>query len=300
MQKTQIDQYDMLLAVENHFDDNPTVWAGNVPLTTAKTQFATKIDEIAMQVALQLLNPTGITVDKANLRNDLQDKGFAISAAVSAYAAATPGKNDLYNRVNFSKTDFERFREAELIGVITNLHQEATVALPNLEPYGVTAASLSSLLVANTAFGAIMKNPNEAIAKRKAATDEIAKLLPEAIAIAETRLDNLMVGLASSQPQFAAIYTNLRALNSTQTNPLSLTITTLKAVTNEPIANAKLEIVGEGITRISSARGYNTVQNLIVGPHQITVTHPNYVTQTVAFTIVTGETTELVIALAPQ
>jgi hypothetical protein len=108
-----------------------------------------------------------------------------------------------------------------------------------------------------------------------------------------------MVGLVATQPQFAEIYTAVRALNSSPTNPLSVTITTLNAVTNEPIANANLEIVGEGITRISSQRGYNTIQNLIAGPHQIKVTHPNYTTQTVPFSIVSGETTELVVLLEP-
>jgi hypothetical protein len=297
MQKTQIDQYDMLLTVENHFEDNPTLWSANVPLTAAKTQFSAKIDEIAVEVATQLLNPVGITIDKANLRNDLQNKGFAVSAAISGYAAAVPGKNDLYDRVHFTKTDFDRFREAELLGVITNMHREATTEIVNLAPYGVTAATLTALLAANNAFGAIMKNPNTAIAKRKAATDRIAVLLPEAIRLAETRLDNLVTGLSVAQPQFAAIYSNVRALNSTQTNPLSLTITTLRAVTNEPIANANIEIVSEGITRISSDRGYNTVQNLVAGPHQIKVTHPNFVTQTVSFTVVSGETTELIVVL---
>ena len=297
MQKTQIDQYDMLLTVENHLEDNPTLWSGNVPLTAAKTQFSAKIDEIAVEVAIQLLNPVGITIDKANLRSDLQNKGFALSSAISAYAAAAPGKNDLYNRVHFVKSDFDRFREAELLGVITNLHREATIEIANLAPYGITAATLTALLAANNAFGAIMKNPNAAIAKRKAATDRIAVLLPEAITLTETRLDNLIEGLSATQPQFAQIYSNVRALNSTQTNPLSLTITTLRAVTNEPIANAVIEIIGEGITRVSSDRGYNTVQNLVAGPHRIEVSHPNFVTQTVSFTIVSGETTELVVSL---
>lgn len=297
MLKTQIDQYDMLLTVENHFDDNPTAWSANAPLTAAKTLFSAKIDDIALEVAIQLVNPTGATVDKANLRTDLESKGFTISAAVSGYASATVGKNDLYNRVYLSKNDFYKFREAELLGVITNLHREATTELANLATYGVTAPSLTALLAANNAFGAIMKNPGEAIAKRKSATDRIAVLLPEAITLAETRLDNLIVAINSTQPQFSSIYTTVRALNNSATNPLSLTVTTLEAVTNQPIANANLEIVGEGISRVSSERGYNTVQNLVSGPHQLAISHPNFVAQTVPFTIVSGETTELVVVM---
>lgn len=299
MQKMQIDQYDMLLTVENHFEDNTTAWSANVPLAAAKALLSAKIDAIAAEVALQLINPTGTTVDKINLRADLEAKGLALSAALSGYAASTAGKTDLYVRVYFTANNFYKFREAELIGIITNLHREATAELANLAPFGVTAATLAALQSANNAFGAIMKNPNAAIAKRKSATDRIAILLPEAISILETRLDNLIVALNGSQPQFTAIYNTVRVLNKTGTNPLSLTVSTVEALTNQAVSNAQLEIVGEGITRVSSERGYNTVQNLVSGPHQLSVTHPNYETQTVSFTIVSGETTELIVVLQP-
>lgn len=296
MTKTQIDQYDMLLSVENHFDDNAPVWTPNVPLAAAKTVLSTKIDLLAVEVAIQLQNPTGITQDKANLREDLERKGFTLSSALSAYAA-TVGKNDLYNQVLINKSTFSKFRDAELIGVVTNLHRDATIEIANLAPYGVTPASLTDLLTANNAFGQIMKNPTSAIAKRKAATDAIADIIPEIIEILETRVDNLIVGLTASQPQFVAVYNAVRALNSSPTYKLSATITTLDAVTNAPIANASVVVENQGITRTSSQRGYNTIQNLPEGAHQLVVSHPNYATQTVPFTVVTNETTEIVVAL---
>ncbi len=299
MIKTQIDQYDMLLSVENHFDDNAAIWSANVPLAAAKTVLSSKIDLLAVQVALQLQNPTGVTKDKAKLRDELENKGFTLSAAASAYAAAV-GRNDLYEQVHINKSAFQLFRDAELVGVITNLHRDATVEIANLAPYGVTAASLTDLLTANNAFGLIMKNPTSAIAKRKTATDAIAVIIPEIIEILETRIDNLMVGLTASQPQFVEVYNAVRALNSSPTYKLSATITTLDAVSNTPIANANLAVENQGITRTSSQRGYNTIQNLPEGAHQLVVSHPNYVTQTVPFTIVANETTEIVVELQPK
>jgi hypothetical protein len=46
-----------------------------------------------------------------------------------------------------------------------------------------------------------------------------------------------------------------------------------------------------------SERGYNTVINLVSGSHKITVMHPKYETQSQEFTVVAGETTELVILM---
>jgi len=296
MLKTQIDNYDMFLSQENLFEDNPTLWSGNAPIVAVKTLVSSKIDVLAENAAIQLLNPSGITADKKNVRTTLENQGFVLCSAICSYAAAG-NKMELYNRSKFVKSDFTRFRDAELVGVVTNLHRDATAELANLAPFGVTASVLTSILASNNAFGLIMKNPEMAIAKRKGATDKIAVLIPEITEILETRMDNLMVGLQATQPQFVDMYHNVRALNSTQVNPLSLTVTTVEAVTNVPVAKANLEIVGEGIFRVSSERGYNTVQNLTAGPHQILATHPNFVSQTINFSIVSGETTELIVVL---
>lgn len=296
MLKTQIDNYDMYLAVENHFDDNPTLWNTNVPVDATKTLLSTELDILATQIALQLIDPTGITVDKDKARMTLETEAFTLSAAISGFASVT-GRSDLYNRTNYNKTTLSRYRDAELVGVCTNLSADCTTELASLAPYGVAAAQITSFNSAIANFGTIMKNPTEAIAKRKLATDKIQEKITGIAILLSTRLDNLMVGLRATQPVFVDTYTNLRAINSTGSHPLSLTITTLNAKTNEPIPHVKLEIVGEGITRTSSARGYNTVINLVAGEHTITATNPKYVHKSEHFIIVSGETTELVLLL---
>jgi len=296
MKKVQIDQYDMILSVENHFDDNPAIWAGNAPLAATKTLFSQKINRVAEQVALQLINPTGITIDKANVRKELENQAYSVSSKISAYAAIF-NKADLYKRVHFSKSDFVHFRGAELVGIITNLHQEAVLELPNLAPYAINAATLASLKATTIAFGSLINNPTEAIARRKSATDSIAVMLPEIIEMLETRFDNLIVSLQETQPQFAAIYFNVRALKRTQVHPLSLTVTVVDAITKLPVPNATIQILGQRITRLSSQRGYNRVRHLAEGMHSIRANHPDFITLDENFTIVSGETTALVLFL---
>ena len=296
MQKRQIDNYDMFLAVENHFDDNPLLWNTNVPITTTKTLLTTKIDGLATQVALQLVNPTGITDEKEKIRTSLEDQTLLISGNISGYSKIV-GKSELYKRVFYTKTDIARFRDAEFIGICTTLAADATAELANLAPYGITAALLTTYNTTLAAFAAIMKNPIGAIAKRKEATEKIEDFIVEIADILDTRMDNLIGMLNVPQPSFVGIYKNLRAVNATGSNQLSLTITTLNSVSNDPIPNVNLELVGEGITRVSSERGYNTITNLVAGSHQIKAMHPNYKPKAETFTVVTGETTELVLLL---
>lgn len=296
MLKTQIDNYDMILAVENQLDDNPSLWQDVLPIKQTAELLGQKIDALAVQVGIQLINPTGVTMDKEKARLKVEDHAFVISSAVSAYAI-TNGKDDLYKRTHYPRSAFTRFRDAELQSVGINLWTDCKAVAGELKEYGVSDDDLINFNSDVIAFAAIMKNPVEAIAKRKAATDLIPFLLAEIIAILNDRLDNLMVGLRATQPEFVNVYFNIRAVKSTGSKPLSLTITTLDAVTREPVVHADIEIVGEDIKRVSSKRGYNTVAHLVSGDHELMVSQPNYISKKESFTVVSGETTELVVLL---
>lgn len=297
MNKQLTDQYNMLLSVENHFDDNTTLWNTNTPIAATKTLLTSRLDTIAAVYARQLVNTTGVTIDKAKQRTDLENHMFLISAATSGYAAVV-SKMDLYKRVHYTRTDLARFSEAELIGIATNLHLHTQAEIANLAPYGVLPATLTQLQTYINNFSASLKNPDEAIANRKTATEKLPDLLREAIdTLLDIRLDNQIIALQATQPDFVATYFNLRAIKSSATTTISLTITTIDIATQLPIPNVNIELVGEGITRISSDRGYNTVLNLVSGTHTLAATHPNYKPATVEFTIVNNETTELILQM---
>jgi Carboxypeptidase regulatory-like domain len=296
MLKTQIDQYDMILATEKVLDDNAPLYAANVPLKASKVLFSANVDLLAAQVAKQLVVPTGITDDKEKVRTGLEERTFIIGSACCSLATAT-GNGDLYKRCHFTKSDLVHFRDAELLGVCTNLTNDVTANAVALVAYGITPAVMTDYASRIASFSNIMKLPTEAIGKRATATAKIAELLPEISDFLKTRLDNDMVSMMLSQPEFYGVYTNVRAIKNTGTSTLSLTTTVLNETTNEPISGANLEIVGEGINRVSGERGYNTVINLVSGSHKITVMHPKYETQSQEFTVVAGETTELVILM---
>jgi hypothetical protein len=298
MTKEQIDIYDMGLAVQNHFDDNPSPWAGNVPLTAAKATLDAKLSTIAQQHAIQLVNPTGITDNKEIIREILETQAYTLSSGISGYASVI-NNQDLYNRTHYTKTDLLHFREAELLGVCVNLHKDATTELANLTPYGIVAATLTAFTTAMNNFSAIMKNPIEATAKRKAATEKIAVLIPELSNFLNTTMDNLVVALTTTQAQFVDIYHNVRLINSSPTNSWSLTTTVLDSTTEQPVAGAEIHLVEENINRTTGASGFNTYINLAAGDHTIEVTHPNYQPQTLTTTILDGQTTELAIMLVP-
>ena len=300
MERQQIDQYDMMLSVENHLDDNPTLWAGNAPITATKTVLSSKIDLLAVQVAVQLLNTTGVTADKDSSRATLESLIYSMGASLCSYAGAS-GMGDLYNRCHYSRTDLSRFRDAELVGICTNLAADATANLAALAPYGIVAATVTALNTANGNFGAIMKNPTEAISKRTVSTAKIAEIIPDIMVnVLEKRLDNDIEMLAATQPAFVNGYGTLRLINDSPTQTLSVTFQTVIDGSNLPLSAVGISITPDNINRTTSARGYSSILNLGEGTHNLVAKRPGYVSVKMDFVVVNGITTEVVIVMVPE
>ena len=298
MLKTQIDIYDMTLSVENHFDDYPDLWTAHAPVTQTIALLNDKIGKLREQVGIQLINNTGITHYKKNLRNSLEQRAVIIGAGGSSYASVLDNQ-ELYKRFNMVKSTLSRYRAAELQSVCTNLLSASVEYQEALVPYGITPDLIVAFQENLAAFISIMTQPKDAIAKRKAATEKIPGMLKDLTTLLKTRLDNLMISFEAVAPEFVNVYFNLRRISSTGGRPLSLTISTIDAVTKEPIANAVLKIIGTDVKRVSSKRGYNKVALLKQGVYEIAVSQERYEATKVAFTVVSGETTELQVLLVP-
>jgi len=297
MKKTQVDQYNMLLAVENHFDSNASIWTSKIPVSDIKTAFSGVIDQITAAATLQSINSTGATLNKNELRKDLEEKGLFVSSVVSTYAEVNSGQKELYKMAHITKSSFRDFKPAELLFAIENLNAGAMTVIENLEPYGVTQATLTDMMAARDAFFNILNRPVEVTSTRKDATEDIVDLLHQAVSMLEKRMDPIMVVFKTTEPQFYNVYFNDRKINHSGERRLSLVTTTMDANTNTPLADAYIEIVGQHIKRRSSATGQNRVQNLQEGHYTLSVTRIDFAPQSIPFSIVNGETTQLVIEM---
>jgi hypothetical protein len=292
MIKIQIDQYDMVLTTEKHLEKNAGLFASNASLVASKDLLRSKITELKAQIALQLINPKGIAIEKRASRKALEAQAFVLGSACCGYASAN-AYADLYRRCRYTKSDLLHFRDAELVGICINLKEDVTGHFAALAPYNVNAVMLADFQTAIAKFSEMIPNPLEAVAKKKAATLQIDLLLREILNVLKVRLDNDIVSMGLSHPEFVATYFNARALNKTRTTKRSLVVKTLDATNNMPIPDVDLEIIGKGIRRKSGENGHNRIQNLVSGSHHLRVSHPDYNLQKLNFTIVSGETTEL-------
>jgi len=297
MNKKQHEQYNMLETINTHFDRNATIWSSDVLISDAKTALSAKLDQIMAALVQQTDNSTGVTIDKALLRKDLEVKAFSLSTAICAYTAINPGQDQLHQRVFVTKAALFKMRETDLLYYTESLYESAETVLADLGPYRVTAATLAALMDARTAFFDMIKTPREITINRRAATEAIPVLLREAVVLLKDTMDRLMEGLRDEERAFVSSYFNERRIHRIGSRTVSLEILTLNAADNTPLADAFIEVVGKKIKRISSEKGLNRVQNLKEGNYTLSVSHPDFVTQLVPFTVINHETTKVVVEL---
>jgi len=297
MEKGQVEQYNMLLTVELHFDINVPIWSSNVLISDAKTALSAVIAQVSTATAAQGHTSRGATLGKARLREDLEEKGFFVSTALSAYSARYPSQNPQFKRLDITRSRYSKLRGNDLLAYIEELYDAAMGVVESLEPYGVTPVTLSELVVARTAFQEMMNRPKDVASSRKDATETIAVLLKQGSILLEDTMDQLMRLLRAAQPDFVNVYFLDRKIHHIGVRTLSLEITTLDARDNSPLADARIEVVSHGIKRRSGGKGKNKVQNLKEGYYTLSVSHPDFVSQMIPFTIVHGETTQIVIEM---
>jgi len=297
MNKRQQSQLNMLETVANHFKMHETIWSSNVLISDTKTALSAKIDQIMEAATQQRDTSEGATLDKAFLRKGLEAKALFVSEAICAYTSLNPGQGQLYQTVFITKSRLTKTRESDLLYYVDCLHDAALGVLENLSPYGVSTATITDMMTVRTDFYEMTKTTAAVVANRKEATADVSVLLHEAIALLDDTMDRLLGVLRASEPDFVNIYFMERRIHHVGTRTMSLEITTVNAVDNTPLAEAKIEVVGTKIKRISTAKGQNRVQNLKEANYILSVSHPDFVPQMIPITIISGKTTKVVVEL---
>jgi hypothetical protein len=295
MKKIQLDRYNMILAIDAYMQKNTALIAANLPLVATASVLKNKTILLKEQIALQLVNFKGSTIDKKNCRKTLESQAFVLVSACCSYASAI-GDADFYERCRYTRSHFVHFRDMELAGICTVLLQEIKTRSAVLLPYNATPALILDFEQSLNHFLDIAEKPLEAKNKKAEATKAIDMLLTEIMDIIRIRLDSTMVSMQASHPDFVAVYKNLRRLNNTGTTKRSLIVTVTDATSGSPISGVVFKI-SKGISRKSGAKGMSFVQQLSKGKHELQASHPEYEPQTVKFSILPGVTVKLQVVI---
>jgi len=222
MKDYQKAELKMMQEVVRFFDENPNLEkTDNSILKTHVTKLKDFIAQIEKNAIKQEFDNTGYTENKKKAKQELANADVNVTASICSYATDS-GKNELYNEFNISISKVNRMSDADLVNYTKTIVATATENIKDLKPYNITAEELTSLTQLNEAYSELLLIPAEERKEKKVATENIKKLISEALQLLKRSLDNDMVHYKDTQPDLYAKYINIREIDDSQTTALSI------------------------------------------------------------------------------
>jgi hypothetical protein len=225
MTQEQDDITTMFEAALNVLDENNSIWSGRPAFADAVTRAEAGTTDIRSTTGQQQSPTTGITGDKAQARNDLEEILLVVADQVAAFAAKS-GDNDLGAKVELSKSSVDRLTDSDFVLAAKRVSQAANSNSAALAAYGVTAAELTALDAATAKFDGMKGSTRGAIVDRKVATMSLPERIGSVRSIFRNEIDKMMTAFKKTNPDFYNGYFAARIIvNRAATRPAKAKIT---------------------------------------------------------------------------
>ena len=157
-------------------------------------------------------SPTsGVTGDKAQARADLEEKTLEIADQLSALAVKN-GDNDLAAKVEMTKSSLDKMQDNALDQTAERVAGLATTNIAALADFDVTAADVTELNAARTAFAGMKTSTREAAVGRKTQTESLPQLFANVRSIFRNEIDKMVTKKKKNNPDFYAGYFSARII----------------------------------------------------------------------------------------
>jgi len=294
MTKDQEDTLNMYQSTDDVLIANAAIYAANLPLTAAVGDLDAAIDAIGDLRDQQEEDTKGVTEDKQQNRQTLEDQTYTIASIIVFYASGINNRT-LLQKVNFTRSELTRARDNELPGMSEQVHQAAVANAAAILPFGVTATMITDLNSSLQTYVDSISKPRAAKSDTSAATDQLPQQFADTTKLLEERIDKGMELYRVSNSAFYAAYFNARIIVNSPTRKRALEVVFIDSKTEKIISRVKVRV--GSINRRSSKLGRIFIQNLTEGPHILKAFLPGYNNAEQDFNIISGETTKLTITM---
>ena len=182
-------------------DDNNSIWSGTAAFADAVTRAKSGVDALDTAADTQQTPTTGMTVDKAQARDDLEEKTLALADQLAALAAKN-SDNTLAAKVQMTKSSLDQMPDSDLEQSAERVSGLATDNMPALAAYGVAAGDVLALDSARATFAGIKTAPRQATAERKAQTQSLSQLIKNVRSIFRNEIDKMMTPYKKTNTDF--------------------------------------------------------------------------------------------------
>ena len=310
MNINQEDKFSMYYVVKNTCEKYQTTWTTNAVFAATYNLWVAKIPLIEQNRDAQILETTGITTDKTAKRNSMTEKTLFMINRLQSYANVV-NNPELLESIKYSASDLKKSRDTDVIGICNTVLAKATANTTAIATYGVTAAMITELQAAITAYSATLAKPKAAKSQTKTATENLTKLFKEADELLVKRLDLDIELFKTSKPEFYSQYKTARIIIPTGGGATSVLGSVNLAGSGEPLKGVSFTFVAETNGMMKTAAATETTKPIVKksadkgkframlpeNTYKVIVEKIGYKKQEVTITVVNGETTNLNIEL---
>lgn len=223
--------------------ENSAVYALLLTLVAAVGKLELFYNELKALVDKQQKILSGYAADKYNKRVAMVQLAIKIKGAVQAMAE-DDNNEVLFNSVDFEESVLLTQRASYARSHCQIIFNEANAVAVGLVAYGISAADLTALQTAVTAFGAVMSMPKAKIAELKTSTTAISKKMKEIDDLLKKKIDKQMLIYKADATtyMFWQDYMNARIIYDPATSYTEVQATIVNANTNLPLPNVKMTV----------------------------------------------------------
>jgi len=310
MNINQEDKFSMYYVVKNTCEKYQTTWTTNAVFAATYNLWVAKIPLIEQNRDAQTLETTGITTDKTAKRNSMTEKTLFMINRLQSYANVV-NNPELLESIKYSASDLKKSRDTDVIGICNTVVAKANANAAAIATYGVTAAMITELQAAITAYSATLAKPKATKSQTKTATENLSKLFKEADELLVKRLDLDIELFKTSKPDFYSQYKTARIIIPTGGGATSVLGSVNLAGSGEPLKGVSFTFVAETNGMMKTAAATETTKPIVKksadkgkfratlpeNTYKVIVEKIGYKKQEVTITVVNGETTNLNIEL---
>lgn len=259
MLKKDENALSMIYTVKQGCDQNEAVWSPYKPFVTSYGLFTDKIPIIEQYRDKQVTDIKGYAMDKEALRSEITETGFQFSSKLSSYAKSS-SNNTLLKKVDYTRSQLNSLRDTTLTGACNILAEKAGQNLNNLTDYGITQAVIDAFKARVLLYHNMVSAPRVATSERKTAGGLLSQHIREAKQILKERLDVDAEHFETANPEFYALYQNLRNTPDYGTRKKGQPSTGVNGEcvdfeTHAVLAGVLVKILGQGVEMVTTADG---------------------------------------------
>ncbi len=279
MTRHQINELNMMDAVEQLFNANTGIWSANPAVSAAYATFTSHVTAINANDTAQKTSSIGTTQTKATAQMNMAVAAIAVANAGKAYATAT-GNQVLFDAMNHTKTEIIHASDTDADDICQNIHDNLLPFIANTTAYGATAASLTNLQNLINTYSGMIGKPALQKSIVVNATLTLVQHFAAANALLKNSLDTLMVQYQTSNAVFYNQYKAVRVINDIGHRHSVILTGFVYDNHAHALTGAIVSLTGHAAhQKVTNATGEYKFTRLHIGTYTITVSAAGFVTQ---------------------